>query len=649
MSSIDTLISNATSRANSYASATDVLVTELRGFLLDKGTSLYLPGSIDANGNYVSGLDLSHVALPTYIKPAKDATAMPVYEPPKAKLPVTPDLASINAVAIPAARLEPTLDFSGLFKQIAPSTNLPDFNEAAPDLNIDVLIAQMNAIAQPVLQSIDIPKLTPLNIGTAPTLNIPVFNPPTPPDALRDPVDYSAQMEAKYRQMLPEMQAFIDDKMLSWVGQYAPEYEVWNTAMQSKVTNALDGEVLPDRYEAAMITRARSRVERDFDAVEQGVLESYAKRGFMEPPGAVVSSMLLGRLKSAEALANMSTDIYIKKTDVEVQHLQFVMNLASAQIQSTRSAAIQYAGVVGDTMQLSVTFASELSDKLAKVFEHLVARSNVSIAVLNVLSTQYEVQLKASLSALEGYKLQLEAEKAKKDVEIAQIQFVEGAIKVQELQIQNYTALIEAVSRKVPLEELKLKGYETRAQIFKTTTDAKVAGFEVYKAALSGDKLKMDAEMTKLTVFEDLIKIDQLNLDTQVKAIEATKDHNDALVEIFKAGGEVYKLDADAALQKFTAYADVKKLAMTVYSTELNNAIDSYKANLEVPVIMLNAAIKQYELSVQTAIEEAKLDINRMTLAEDASKAAVQAYEHMASSALGSLNTMASSAISAAA
>jgi len=638
MSSVDTLIANATNRANNYASSTEFLVKELREFINDNPITI-------ARQN----LDLTNIALPKYVKPAKDKTAMPVYEPPKSKLPVAPDLADINKVTAPAARTEPTLNFSGLFQQIAPSSNLPDFNEAEPDLNINALVAQMDAIAEPILQNINIPTLTPLNIGVAPTLNIPTFDAPLPPDAINDPVNYATVMDIKYQQMLPEMQNYIDDKVTGWINQYAPEYASWSATMQTKVSNALNGEVLPEQYETAMITRARGRVERDFDSLEQGTLTTYAKRGFMEPPGAVISAMLTGRLKNAEALANTSTDIYIKKMDVEVQHLQFIMGIASAQIQGTRGIAIQYAGVIGNSIQQAASYASNISDKHAKIFEHLMAKSDIAIKVMGALNDQYEIRLKAALSGLEGYKLQLEAEKTKKDVEIAQIQFIEGQIKIQQLQVSTYTALIEAVSRKSSLEELKLKGYSIRADVYKATTQAKVSAFEVYKAALSGDKMKMDAEMTKLTVFEDLIKIDQINLDTQVKTIEATKAHNDALVEVFKSGGEVYKLDIESAIQKFTAGAEVKKLAQTVYTTELENAISSFKANLEVPKIMLDAAVKQYELSVQTAIEEAKLDIARLNLAEDASKASVGAYGVMAGAALGSLNTMSSSSLSAAA
>ncbi len=650
MSSVDALISTAEARAAQYASETDFLINELRSFIKSRKTTLsQVPGTIQVGDAYVYDLNLAGIDLPEYVTPVKDATAMPVYEPPLAPLPTAPNLAPIGAITMPVARTEPTLNTSGLFQQVAPSANLPDFNEAEPDLHITELVAEMDAIAAPVLQTIDIPTLTLLNIRDTPTLDLPTYVAPAAPDALRDPVDYGAAMEATYSKMLPEMQAFIDDKVSVWVTQYSPEYADWTTLLQAKVTAALSGEVLPDQFETAMYTRARGRIEQEFQTTEQGLLETYSKRGFFEPPGALLAGLHAGRLKGAESLANTSTDIYIERRKTEVQHMQFVMNLASTQIQSVRNFAIAYAGVVGNSIQQSVNYASSVTDKLTKIYDHLIARAEMSIKIMEALNAQYEVKLKAALSALDGFRLELEAEKTKKDVEIAQLQFVESQIKIQELEVQRYSALIDAVAKKSAMEELKLKGYEIRSDIFKNTTNAKLAAFDVYKASIDGDKAKMEGEKLKLEVYEELIKTDQINLESQVKAMEATEKANNAQIEIFRAGGEVYKLDSEAALTKFNAYAEVKKLTQSIYGQELNNAIESFKANLEIPKVLMNAMIEQYKLSVQAAISEAELDIKKLSISERASEQAVGAYQAMASSALGSLNSVVSSAVSASA
>ncbi len=638
MSSIDTLISNAESRAESYASSAFGAANQLAQFIVDRDLSILH-----------TDLHLDAIGYDKYAQPTKIPAANPVYEPPTSPLPVAPTLSGVGAITTPAARAEPVLNTSGLFNQTAPSVNLADFVEANPDLQIPALLAEMDAIAKPVLQAITIPTLSPISVGAAPTLNLPGFDALPTPDAVRDPVDYAAKLEAKYAQMVPQMQAFVDDKMATWVATYAPEYTDWTTGLQARINAGMNGTVLPDQIEAAMMARARGRAEEEFNSVEQGLLDSYSRRGFIAPPGAVMSGFHNGRLAKASALANQSTDIYIERRKMEVQHLQFVLNLASSQVNSVRQLAISYAGVVGNTMQQAIGYATEIANQLGKVFEHLIARAQLQVSVLGALNAQYEIKLKAAMSGLEGYKLQLEAEKMKKDVEIAQIQFVEAQVKTQETQVELYTALINAVVAKSKIEELQLKGYEIRAEIFKNNTNAKLASFEVYKAALQGDKYKMEGELSKLQVYEALVKTDMLNLEAQVKGVEATQTSNKVKAEIFELGASVYKLDAEVALQKFTAQAEVKKLSESIYGQELHNAIDVFKTGLIIPEIFMNAKIKEYELNVQTKLQEAKLKIEQLQISESAAAAEFSGLTNMASSALGSLNSVASSSISAAA
>jgi hypothetical protein len=199
------------------------------------------------------------------------------------------------------------------------------------------------------------------------------------------------------------------------------------------------------------------------------------------------------------------------------------------------------------------------------------------------------------------------------------------------------------------MQELKLKGYGIRADIFKNQTAARIAGFEMYNASIRGDLGKLEGELSKVKVFEQQIEMDKMRLGAQIQQIEAIKASNQAKTQIFESGSEVYKLGIDTAVQKFTAQAEVKKLAQAIYGQELNNAIEKYKVGLELPKLMMEAVLKQYELQIQAAIETARIEISKLAISERASEAAVGAYQSMASSALGSLNTMASSAVSASA
>ncbi|MDD5084222.1 MAG: hypothetical protein PHT88_04845 [Candidatus Moranbacteria bacterium] len=634
-SSPDTLIANAELRALAFSSAVDTLVTELRTFVHDYEPWTVAPSTLSLN--------LTDVALPAYAAPAPETSPLPVYEPPNALLPTAPQLADVATIDTPNFPTAPTITTTGLFAQVAPSANIPDWNNSEPDLRVDALVAEMDALTAPVLAELEFPEIAALNLGPAPTLTLPGYDAPPPPDALRDPTDYAAALEAKYHAMLPSMQAFIDDKVSGWISAYAPEYEAVRGQLADKISAGLTGQVLPDQFEAALFSRARGRAETEFAAAESNLAANYSKRGFFAPPGALMAGLHQGRLKGAEALANQATDIYVKRREMEVQHLQFVLGLASSQVQGLRGMAIQYAGAVANTQQQALSFAGQVCDMAVKLYDHLIARSNLAIAIMGALNSQYETRLKAALSALDGFKLQLETEKARKDVELAQVQIIEAKIKAQELGIRRYSAIIEAISRKAVVEELKLKGYSTRADVFKTQIQAQVAGFDIYKAALSGDQSKLDGELSKLKIYESQLQAIEMELSANIKSTESTVASNDAKIKIFQSQGDVYKLDAQAAIQKFSAYAEVKKLAQTIHGQELSNAIESFKANLEVPKIMLEALITEYKTRIDTLLKEADLRIQAIKIGESASEAAVAAYGGMASAALGSLNSMVSS------
>lgn len=636
---VDTLVNEATMRATVFSNDTIIVVNELLKFINQKDLV------IDTG----APLDLSSVALPPYKAPPPDTSAMPVYENPQSPFPTAPVLADVGTITLPAQRTAPTLNTSGLFQQVPPSTNLPDFQETEPDLHVDDLVAEMAALTAPTLTDLEIPNLSPLNLNPRPSLNLPAFAALNPPDEPGNPEDYAARMGTEYDKMHPMMQAFINDTMANWVAQYVPEYDNLNTLLTSKVTAGMEGTVLPDQIEAAMYTRAQGRAEREFDKVEQGILNEHRKFGLVEPPGVVRSRIAKTRVSNAAALANQSTDIYIDRKNKEVQHLQFTMQMATTNIQGARQYAVQYAQLVGNTLQNAVTYASEIADKVAKLYEHLIARAQLRVAIMQALNAQYEIELKAALSALDGYRLELEAAKLQKDVEMAQVQFLEASIRMEELKVQRYSAMIDAITKKGEVEKLKLVGYQTRANIFEVNTNAKVAAFGVYKAAIEGDTAKLEGEKTKLSIFNAQLESDKINLESQMKAIDAVVAANESKVKIFEAGADVYKVDLETALSKFQAQAEIKKLYQTVYTAQLGNAIEVFKSGLEIPKILMNAMVQEYTLRVETALKEAQLNIEKLKISEEASAQAADALKAMAAAALGSLNTMVSSALSASA
>jgi hypothetical protein len=439
--------------------------------------------------------------------------------------------------------------------------------------------------------------------------------------------------------MLPEMQAYIDGKVNDWVTQYAPEYNTQLATLTDKLNAGMTGTVLPDQIEAAMMTRARSRAQADFQSAEQSLVESFRKCGLTEAPGAMMAALQNGRLKNADALANQSTDIYIERRKMEVQHLQFVLNLCASNINGLRGLAIQYAGVVGNSIQQSLAFANSAAEMAIKVYDHLIAKSNLCIQVMQAVDQQYQTKLKAALSVLDGFRLKLEAEKTQKDVEMMQLQVVEAQYKAQQQEVDLYSALIEAISRKGTLESLKIQNYEIQAKAYGLQLNAIESSFNVYQAALSGDKAKMEGEMAKLTIYEDQLKAIGLELEANVKATESTIEVNKAKTQIYEANAGVYKVDLETSLERFSAQAEVKKLFQEIYKTQLSGSIDIYKQDLTKVNSQIESVMRLFEGNVRNLATTGQLNQSNMQLYMESAKALGDGYKSIASAAAGALNS----------
>lgn len=586
--------------------------------------------------------------FPDYKKPNAENSPSPIYESPEAPLPDAPTFEAVDKIAKPQFPTKPSkVVISDLFNQQAPSMTIPDWNETEPDLMVDSLVDEMNDLVKPVLKEFDFPVLSALSLRDAPTITVPAYDAPVAPTALTDPSAYNTDFQDTYNQMTPDMQAFINDTVNSRLSAYCPGFATTRSLLETKLQDGMNSTVLPDQIESAMFTRARGRVEKEYAALEANIYAEGEKRGFFNAPGEIKGRAFQARLDSAGALSNQANEVYIDRKKMEVQHLQFVMGLSSSYVSTIFNLTVQYADAAGKTMQMATAFSSEKTDKLMKVYEHMIEKAKLAIAVMDELGKQYDTRLKAALAELEGFKLELEAEKAKKDVEIAQVQAIESQIRAQDNNVKLYSALIDAIARKGALEELKIKGYTVRSDVFKNRVQAQIAGFDVYKAALDGDKSKLEARLTDYKLYETELKAVDMELEANIKSVQSVIESNKAELQVFAAGSEVYKLSAQAALQKFTQLAEVKKLAQAIYKTELEGGINIFEAESKQVASIIEAVLREYEGRIRSFVSTGGLNMEQVKLQQQASVAVAELSSHVAAAASGAVNSMVSSTTSA--
>lgn len=581
-----------------------------------------------------------------FVRPDEDTTPMPVYDAPAINFPAAPTLVALSDVSLPGLPDAPTINSEGLFDQTAPSSVMPDWDEANPDLHVDDIYNDLANTAAPILADVDLPTITPLTLPTAPGLQLPDYEAYATPEAIPAPRDYAGFMEAKYNSLLPEMQSFINDQAANWISTYAPEYEEQRSTLSTKILAGMNAQILPDEFESAMYTRAQGRTEAEYIEAEEAILANAEKRGFIIPSSAVTSAMNKVRLAGAASLSNQATDIYIERRKSEIQHLQFAMGIAAQQIQTVRNAILQVLQTGLSTIQHSYALADQITNKLVVMFEHERSRHEFSLAIMKALNEQYEVKLKAALSGLEGYKLELEALKLQKDVEFKVVEGAKLQLEAQQLLVARYSALIDAIAKRAVVDELKIKEYGIRADVFKTNVQARLAAFEAYKAAIDGDKAKLQGELAKLEIFNSQIKSADLQLELQSKRLGAEVQTNAAKMSQYTGQLDAYKIGAQVALQKFTAGAEIKKMGLDIYKTNLQANLAVYEGELKLDLAWVQTQIDQFKANTERWSNAMQLEQKYTDLEIQKAIAISSGYSNIASASAQSATGMATVAAS---
>ena len=630
MANAEAVIDAAVSRANAFSA----LAGEATEAIARAGRNVYI------NPNLLEIPETQFNAV--LMRPDADTTPMPAYDAPTTPYPTTPTLVELHTISTPTFADTPVISTEGLFGQAAPSSVMPDWNEANPDLHVDEIYDELASLAAPILSDVDLPEISPLTLRTMPGFDLPSYEVIAAPEAIPTSQDYASYLDAKYNAMLPEMQAFVNDTANRWMAQYAPEFEEQRAALNVKLISGLDGGVLPDQFEAALYTRAQSRAEQEFRATEETILSNPEVRGFLIPPAAVTSGINKARLATAGSLSTQATEIYIERRKSEVQHLQFVMNLLGQQVNSVRTAVIQILQVGLETTRQAFSMADAITNKLVVRFEHERSRHEFSLAVMKALNEQYEVQLKAALSGLEAYKLELQALELQKNVEIKVLDAAKVKVDIQQLLVTRYSAMVDAIAKRAVVDELKIKEYGIRADVFKTNIQARLAAFEAYKAAIDGDKAKLQGELAKLEVYNSQIKTQELKLEAESKVLAADVQVNSARLSQFTGQLDAYKVGAQVALQKFTAGAEIKKMGLDIYKTNLQANIAAYEGELKLDLAWAETQIAVFKANSDKWIAAMQLEQKYADQNIQKAIAVASSYSNIAASSASAAQGMAS-------
>jgi len=495
------------------------------------------------------------------------------------------DLSTIDATFDAEA---PNLELPA-FTYTTPSALTP-FAKAAPNVDATINIPDAPAFTYP-----DLPTLLELNTDIAlDALVVPAhnFTGPSYNNLLSD--DFYAAF-ATARTELPNY----DQYGLELVNRFYPGVQAALSSLLSRAQGILEGTqtALTDNHDTHYYDALRSKIAAESDKALQALDETSLATGWDLPGAARAAGRKRIQQEASAALNNAALEVYVKRADRELQHLQFVMQVVPSmqnaavalfgQAWSMQMQAFDGALKFADTAMKFATAVYQLKQRDYELAQGLVERQ---IAI-------FEALLKAELAKADITKVELEVEKLKADLNHTLIAQYTAQLGGEETKARVYASQIEALRQTLAARKLPLEVFLAEVQAFSALSDAKKAEYALVEAQISGDKAKTEGQLAKLQVYKTQADVFATEVTAQSKKIEGQTQRNQQILEEFRT-----------RVQAEVQYSHID-------ATISANALDAYKAQASIFLAETEANLNEAKFAFQKAVEDARLEMESTRLA----------------------------------
>tara|TARA_R110002110_G_scaffold415835_1_gene657232 strand:+ start:47651 stop:49543 length:1893 start_codon:yes stop_codon:yes gene_type:complete len=625
MATIETVINDAKAYAGDLLgearqlvnSAT--LVSQGRAFVNVQDISWNTLG--DANGEFAATLspgDFSDSYLTPDSSDIEQLDLQPNY------IPNTPDFPPAPA----------TLDTSGLFSINRPDWNLADFTKAAPTINTNLQMPQAPDISLPG---------DPESPGSA--IQVPTVTPPTFDDQLDQvalsEVDVTGRIADEFtitrEQLVTAASSYAD----AWLTQYCPGYHDGMAELEGRISEALaGGSAMNEAWEEAIYDRAVVRVNDEQHRAQEALTVDYARRGFTIPPGAVMAGLSRIRHETARNLADVAGNIANERARLELQHLQFGMQISTTLRQHFSSAMQNYMQLVLSANGIALQYAQEIGRWAAELFNQRAEMYRLEIQRYQAEAQVYAVRLESAFAIIRQFEVQIEAERLKIDLDSNAIALYEAKIRGQQSKVDLYNARLQGLRTQLEAEAQKMSLFETEVRAYAARVSAKESEYNAYRAAIQGDTAKVDAYQAEVQAYGAQVQAAGSKVDAERAISQSINEYNRSLIDQRDSDIRKYVAEIQGESARFGSSVDAYKAALARYSTEVEARLRVVSTNYDRDKLELEAAVARVETNLRAQISNVEGYIRSIASQADITNAGANIIGDMASAALTTNNTI---------
>lgn len=503
-----------------------------------------------------------------------------------------------NVPVIPDAPIP--LNVASLFKTPLPGWNVADFTKSAPNVNTNISFPSAPALNLPSQPG-----------GAGSVIVVPDVVAPTFDDVMDVPtiseLDVTGRIESEFVATRAELTVAADDYAESWMVRHCPNYHAGMAALEARITTAMaGGNAMDETWEEAIYDRANVRVNDQTHISQDALTKDYARRGFTLPPGAVMAGLSRIRHEGNRNLADVSGNIANQRAQIELQHLQFGMQMSATLRQHFSSAMQGYMQLVFTANGQALDYAKEIGRWAAELFNQRIQLYQLEMQRYQAEAQVYAVRLESAFAIIRQFEVQIEAEKLKIDLDSNEIALYEATIRGEQSKIDIYNSQLQGIRTQLEAEAQKMEVFETEVRAYTARISGKESEYNAYRAAIQGDAAKVDAYQSQVQAYgqqvdaaatvvsaeraisqsitdynQSLISKRESDIRKYIAELQSEGTRFDSEVTAYKAGLERYNIEVRARLQLVGVAFDKDRLELQAAIASLDNNMRAQQGNVD--------------------------------------------------------------------
>jgi hypothetical protein len=545
--------------------------------------------------------------------------------------PPDPDLRDLDDISATFTTEAPTLVFPK-FDYAIPAA-IPPFIERAPDIDSSITLPDKPTLTWP-----DRPQLVALDTTlTVPDLVVPTFDAHRPTyqnifneDWRRDFSDAES--------MLPRLEAYAPVLM----EQFFPGVRAAYTALVERINGILEGQTtaLTDAFDQHLYDQLRARVEAERDAALRQANDAADATGWGLPGRVRQTALARVEADAAKSRSNAALEVYTKRAERELQHLQFVMELAGKLHGAATQFVLQASELQLTAFKTAIAFADAATQFALKVYEQKQKDYEIDVRIMESEINLFQARLKAEMAQGDVVRLRLEIEKQKSELNRDLIAQYTAELQANETQAKVYAEEVNAIEAELKARRYPLDLFEAKIRSFVALADAKKVEYQLVEAQIGADKAKLDGEMARAKLFESEASVFKTRIEAQTARITAQARRNEQVLD-------EYKTKVDTQLKLAQVDEAVAKHALNTYKAMADVYVAESQQDLAKAKFLHEKVIEQarldkdvLDMDYQRQFHNITLELGRVKALADMQMSSAKVHGDMANSALGSLNNV---------